>query len=446
MLVAAAGLVAAQAGSAQAGQVERPAAGWSQPAQPLCDEHLCVRWTPVGVDAPPALDSDADGYPDQVEATLAAMQLAWTGLVDQLGYRAPLADTRASMDGDDPRLDIYLADLGSQRRFGYCKPDDSRLLSGAGYRSFDVAAYCVLDNDFSTSQFRTGDPESNLAVTAVHEFFHAVQYGYDVYEDDWLLEGTATWLEDELLDDVNANRAFLDDSQLLRNDVPLDTNSGDSPYGSWLFFRYLSERFGPGIVQRIWNYADGSPHADDEVSLHAVGRAMVDVNATLANVYADFALATTRPSTSFDEGADYPVRTDPTARLSRPDLPTVTTRRLDHLTFATQAYEPFGPIASGARLALTLDLPRRSYGARARVMVERLDGSTTRVPVRLDAYGDARTVVGFDKSTVRRVLVVMVNGSDRIDLSTCWSAATDYTCQGRPLDDGRRYSVAAAIL
>jgi hypothetical protein len=29
-------------------------------------------------------------------------------------------------------------------------------------------------------------------VTAAHEFFHAIQYGYDVSEDPWLMESTAT--------------------------------------------------------------------------------------------------------------------------------------------------------------------------------------------------------------------------------------------------------------
>ena len=40
-----------------------------------------------------------------------------------------------------------------------------------------------------------------MRVTAAHEFFHAIQFAYDVDEDLWFMEGTATWVEDEVYDD-----------------------------------------------------------------------------------------------------------------------------------------------------------------------------------------------------------------------------------------------------
>jgi hypothetical protein len=47
----------------------------------------------------------------------------------------------------------------------------------------------VLDDDYSTSQF-PDPPLVSLDVTAAHEFFHAVQFAYDYFEDSWLMEGT----------------------------------------------------------------------------------------------------------------------------------------------------------------------------------------------------------------------------------------------------------------
>jgi hypothetical protein len=37
-----------------------------------------------------------------------------------------------------------------------------------------------------------------LKVTAAHEFFHAVQFAYDIGEDGWLMESTATWMEEHV--------------------------------------------------------------------------------------------------------------------------------------------------------------------------------------------------------------------------------------------------------
>ena len=53
----------------------------------------------------------------------------------------------------------------------------------SGYRYFDFSAYCVLDNDFSAAEFGYPDPTLPLRVTAAHEFFHAIQFAYDLYED-----------------------------------------------------------------------------------------------------------------------------------------------------------------------------------------------------------------------------------------------------------------------
>ena len=46
-------------------------------------------------------------------------------------------------------------------------------------------------------------------MTAAHEFFHAVQFAYDAADDQWFMESTATWMEDEIYDDVNDNLQYL---------------------------------------------------------------------------------------------------------------------------------------------------------------------------------------------------------------------------------------------
>jgi len=43
-------------------------------------------------------------------------------------------------------------------------------------------------------------PLDNIKVTAAHEFNHAIQFGYDYWEETWLMEATATWIEDDTAD------------------------------------------------------------------------------------------------------------------------------------------------------------------------------------------------------------------------------------------------------
>ena len=94
---------------------------------------------------------------------------------------------------------------------------------------------------------------------------HSIQFAYDYGEDAWLLEATATWMEERVFDNVNDNRQYIPASQVARPSVPLDyfnTATGEQ-YGNWTFFEYLSKKFGNGIIQQILNKAAAFPGAPD---------------------------------------------------------------------------------------------------------------------------------------------------------------------------------------
>ena len=117
------------------------------------------------------------------------------------------------------------------------------------------SGYLVLDNDFARSQYGA-KPIETARVTAAHEFFHAIQFGYDVTEDRWLMESTATWMEDQFADESNDNRQYLTVRSALPPEHParhLHRADGFQQYGNWPFFEYLSEHYGRGIVRSIWN-------------------------------------------------------------------------------------------------------------------------------------------------------------------------------------------------
>ncbi len=189
---------------------------------------------PDDEDAPDLTDTDGDTVPDWVEQNVKVFDEVWQRIVVGLGYRAPASDATSKNPGPDGRTDIYLAELGKIGTYGYCTLDDVR----------EKAAYCVVDNDFKGFP---ASPADSLRVTAAHEFFHAVQFGYSMAADSWLQEGTAAWVEDEVYDQINDNLQYLPGSALQHPDVPLDLINGDSYtwlYGSWIWWRFLTEYFG----------------------------------------------------------------------------------------------------------------------------------------------------------------------------------------------------------
>ena len=145
--------------------------------------------------------------------------------------------------------------------------DDPHFDPGSHYNFFDASAYCVVDNNFAEPIFPNHTPLENLQVTAAHEFFHAVQFSYDAFEDQWFLEATATWMEDELYDAVNDNLQYLSSRPAGKAAVPLDKGATNVDpcchvYGDWIFFRYLTEKYSPGLVKTIWKNADASEDTD----------------------------------------------------------------------------------------------------------------------------------------------------------------------------------------
>ena len=116
-------------------------------------------------------------------------------------------------------------------------------------------------------------------------------------------------------------------------------------YGAWIWFRFMSEYFGPrasddpSIIRRSWEYADASAGAPDRYSLAAVASAIKERDSTFRSAYADFGVWNDDPGLAYWEGDSYPV--PPYA-----DKHTITARRpvqggrlvMDHLT---QGYAGF---------------------------------------------------------------------------------------------------------
>jgi hypothetical protein len=406
---------------------------------PTPGSKVCVHWATSTRDAPPPDDSDSDGLPDQVETTRDVLNEVWASTVDAGGYRAPRSDASSANRGPDTKLDVYLADLGASRLYGYCSTDDPAMMANAA-----VSAFCALDDDFATTQF-TGVPLENLQVTAAHEFFHAVQYAYDWFEDGWLLEGTAAWIEDELYDDVDDNLQYLSMSPLSSPDMPMDYIGSDySPYGSWIFWRYLAERFPgeqgtgmPVVIRDVIGRTGGSDVTDEgEYSTQALTRALAARDVALPTLFSQFGTTNRRPAAFYEEGSSY--RGAPTAlslRLKNSKAKSVTTRPY-HLSNDTIKVVPAAALKGRRwKLRVNVNMPKRAFGYAAAVTTVSKAGRVSTKQVRLAADGDGKLVTSFGRVKVRSVEVTLTNASVRYH---CWlSADSPFACYGQSKDDRR---------
>lgn len=392
--------------------------GYTVPSRRTCTTTICVHWVERTGDAPPSSR--------WVERSLRVLQRTWAVEVGELGFRRPVRDGRR---GGDDRLDVYLKDVGSKGYYGYCAPE--RRQTG---EKWIVSGYCVLDDDFARSQF-DARPIDSLRVTAAHEFFHAVQFAYDYAEDPWLMEGTATWMEERVADDVDDNRRYLEYGQLAQPGEPLDVfrPNGFDQYGNWAFFEYLSQRFGRGVVRRIWTHASGEWRNH---SLTAVKAALPE-GTSFADVFRDYAAGNTVPARTYTEGSSWPHPTVDARHTLGVVAATAAGRlRISHLASRNVSVRPGDTLSGGGwRARVSIDGPLRRTSPTARVLIHRRGGTLVRKVVTLDAAGDGSTSFDFGSGEVSRATITLANASTRYD---CWERTT-YACQGVARDDGRTY-------
>jgi hypothetical protein len=290
-----------------------------------------------------------------------------------------------------------------------------------------------------------------MQVTAAHEYFHAVQFGYDIGEDPWFMEATATWVEDEVYDRVNDNVAYLRQGPVGHPARSLDSRASGYFYGAWIFFRHVTERFPssdaglPVVVRRMWRLADAAGQdAPNLYSMAAVEQALSEQGSGTGDQLLRMAAANLHPRRWYDEGRLYPA-----AKVNRAfELTRAAPRKRlafeqDHLTSRSYRFIPArGMTADDWQLELDLDLAPEEQASHALARVFLKSGRARTTIFDLSPEGDATGAVRFSSALVKAVEVTVVNGSTRYRCSV----DTSWSCHGRPLDqDVAQQVVARAV-
>jgi len=287
-------------------------------------------------------------------------------------------------------------------------------------------------------------PKLSLRVTAAHEFFHAIQFGYDFTEDPWLLESTATWMEERVADGADDNRRYLPYGQLARPGSSLDLfdPTGFNQYGNWTFWEYLGARFGNDVIRAVWRQAGAYDGAPDRYSVAALRKVLARYGG-LAPAFAAYTSAGTAPAHFFEEGAAWPTSTSRPGRLGSGNRRASTSLRINHLAARTIDVRPAESLRDRRwRLRITVDAPPARTGPAAHVQVWRRNGTVTSRPILLDD-GVGRERVRFAQRQVRRVTITLANASTRY---RCGRGGPSFACAGRPRDQRLRFDVAVRVV
>jgi hypothetical protein len=330
-----------------------------------------VHFTRSGPNAVPAADSDATGIPDFVEEVAAIYDEVLDLYQGKLGFRAPPSDEAVSVDnGGDGRFDVYLVDFngvgdGVFRPDG-CLKDKPQICAG----------YMVQENDYKNY----GYPSTTIAnrILGSHEFFHAVQAAYDGEQDSVIREGTAVWATEKFDPSLKDFEAFIDgylDNTDRTLNQPLPGPVDPFSYGSAIFFQFLDERYGEGIIRAMWERCeDGAegvpdPYWYDELTPLLKSEAGSSFSEALIE-FATWNLYTgsfADPAKSYDAGSGYP----------RVKMNDVTEPLVDEQLRVFQASYQYYRMAPGGRSAITAavvppkDAPAEAEGLQILLAVER---------------------------------------------------------------------------
>ncbi len=167
-----------------------------------------------------------------IQETAATFDYVYDFEVGELGYRAPLNDS--GIDG--PEIDIYIYNYPG---YGETEPANP--------------SWIEMDNDFSSTPTKG---IKGMSVTAAHEFFHMIQLAYHSIETTtidpiFLFECSATWMEDVVFEDINDYYNYL--PAFFRNsELAFHVVNGSHEYGLAIFCHMLEQKYGAGIIRRIW--------------------------------------------------------------------------------------------------------------------------------------------------------------------------------------------------
>lgn len=252
--------------------------------------HFKVHYNLSGQHAVNQTDDNQNGIPDYVDTVAETFDEVWEIEINQLDYRPP------PLDGD-AFYDIYIKDLSVYNAYGFTYPEISET---------KTHSFIEIDNNYSDGIYHTKGI-AGLQVSAAHEFYHAIQFGYYANASArWWHELTGVWMEDVVYDDINDYYQYLSGFF----DAPhksLDDLIGLHIWGANIYAHHMEQVYGRQAIKQIWELLSEQEPAHNEIQTIDAGipGGFASVMPRFA-VWAYFTGSRYNPS-FFEEGVHYPL-------------------------------------------------------------------------------------------------------------------------------------------
>jgi len=352
-----------------------------------------------------------------VQAMATAFETVYTKTITNMGYPVPPNDLAISPNGGDSKMDIYVMNCGVYSVYGYTSSEGS----GTSQPSF-----MVMDNDFTEFVTATQTATEAMQVTAAHEYHHVVQFGINSVADAWIMEATATWMEDQVFDSINDNLQYLNSSGGFFANPHWSMDSDDQWYNTWIWLEYMTTNWGQGSVKSIWtDYL-----ATSGSGVNAISKVLLNEDSTLRIAFTEFARVNYSQAGFYTDESDYnPVNIanaqstigynlDYSSASS--DIFAAQTLSVDHLAAKYFKLTPGSSISDSQDDTLTLYV-KGTEDRRVDVVpvVKSAGGDYTVIPLTLDStnYGKIE-IADFTRASVSEVVLVLVNYSINEDSSS----------------------------
>ena len=211
----------------------------------------------------------------------------WSFYIDSMGFDPPPLNP----NNDHDLYEIYIE---------YLSPTYFGLTFGEGSGE-SCHGFIKMRNSYTASQFNNHTVLENIQVTAVHEFFHSIQFGYNCYEKFWFMEASATWSEDELYDNINDFYRYI--PNFFSNPNHAIGTEGTFMYGTCIFFQYIDEHLGGReTIRKSWDYSRDYASPVNDISFFAIDAALQENNFSFEIAYNQMRIANQILSSSENAG------------------------------------------------------------------------------------------------------------------------------------------------
>jgi hypothetical protein len=247
-------------------------------------------YTTTGSNAVSTADTNSNSIPDYIEQMSAELNYVVAVELTFNSFTEPPSDDWYSANNDNGgsgAYDVYVGGVSGGNVYGYVQPEYyANNNTGNNEHSSGVnevnafTSYMVMRHNYNGF----GNTElENIQVTAAHEYFHAVQMGYDGWEENWVTEATAVQFEEIVYDEVNDCYQYMS-SWFNSPQQSLNLDSSNRWYGSFIFFEYVNSHLSDEAIREFWEQSIAHDSYYGDYSVQTLDEAFDDLGSSFAEM------------------------------------------------------------------------------------------------------------------------------------------------------------------